>query len=194
MHMEGMQRTVLGGFGLVGNVEGVKYQSSALGRGAQCTRLLLITGNCSQKRQFTEKPPKKYNLIPPAQLHSTIAMDIDIDNLLQTYDSTESSSNDLQRLQTLWTAELAAPELLPYPGELVERLMQRLRQQLDVIEGLGAEYTDAREGFKNVILQTEVERVKYLLRVYLRTRLSKVRVWPSSFPISIPFQQLLCSH
>lgn len=103
-----------------------------------------------------------------------IDRDDDLSSLLATYDTAPSTPSDLARLQTLWQAELASPELLPYPGELLERVMNRVREQLDLLEQLGAELQDAKTGFRSVVIQTELERVKWLVRVYVRTRIRKV--------------------
>lgn len=37
---------------------------------------------------------------------------------------------DLQALTRAWVNERTAPELLPYPAELVDRTMQRVAQQV----------------------------------------------------------------
>lgn len=46
-------------------------------------------------------------------------------------DST-SQQVDLQSLTRAWVSERLAPELLPYPSELMERVMRRIRQQVSV--------------------------------------------------------------
>ena len=42
--------------------------------------------------------------------------------------------------------------------------------------------TSEEEHFKLVLVQTEVERVKFLIRSYVRTRLAKVRISPFPLP------------
>lgn len=41
-----------------------------------------------------------------------------------------SQQSDLQSLTRAWVSERLAPELLPYPTELMERVMRRIRQQV----------------------------------------------------------------
>lgn len=38
-------------------------------------------------------------------------------------------------------------------------------------------HTSEEEHFRIILVQTETERVKFLVRSYLRTRLHKVRCW-----------------
>ena len=43
------------------------------------------------------------------------------------------AESDLQLLVRAWVNERVAPEILPYPGELVERIMGRMRNQVSGI-------------------------------------------------------------
>lgn len=42
----------------------------------------------------------------------------------------EQAARDLQELTRLWVAERVAPELLPYPDALMERVLDRVRRQV----------------------------------------------------------------
>ena len=42
----------------------------------------------------------------------------------------QQQQQDLQLLTRAWVSERIAPELLPYPAELVERVMSRVRKQV----------------------------------------------------------------
>ena len=60
---------------------------------------------------------------------------MDIDDILASVDrdnvtSPESASLDHQLLTRFWVADRAAPELLPWPGGLMERMMERVRRQV----------------------------------------------------------------
>ena len=60
---------------------------------------------------------------------------MDIDDILSSVDrdnvtSPESASLDHQLLTRFWVAERAVPELLPWPGGLMERMMERVRRQV----------------------------------------------------------------
>jgi GINS complex subunit 4 len=65
-------------------------------------------------------------------------MDMDIDDILASVDrattnhlsSPESVTLDHQHLTRLWVAERAVSELLPWPAELMDRMMERVRKQV----------------------------------------------------------------
>jgi len=59
-------------------------------------------------------------------------MDDDIADILASVSAPSISQRtlDLQALTRAWVAERTAPELLPYPTELVERVMERLGKQV----------------------------------------------------------------
>jgi GINS complex subunit 4 len=61
---------------------------------------------------------------------------MDIDDILASVDrdnyasSPESSALDHQHLTRLWVAERGVSELLPWPGPLMERMLERVRKQV----------------------------------------------------------------
>ena len=57
---------------------------------------------------------------------------MDIDDLLAevAVDSTPRETRDLQELTRCWVAERIAPELLPWPSELMDRVLERIRKQV----------------------------------------------------------------
>ena len=57
---------------------------------------------------------------------------MDIDDLLAEVeaDSTPQESRDLQELTRAWVAERTAPEILNWPEELMERVLERIRRQV----------------------------------------------------------------
>jgi hypothetical protein len=67
----------------------------------------------------------------PSQSGSiTVAMDID-DLLAEVaVDSTPRETRDLQELTRCWVAERVAPEILPWPSELMDRVLERIRRQV----------------------------------------------------------------
>jgi GINS complex subunit 4 len=100
---------------------------------------------------------------------------------------------DQQALTRAWINERVAPELLPYPAELIDRCSKAVAKQIEVLEGLaGSGYgggDDAAGGgsggggvFEMVVLQTELERFRFLMRGFLRARISKVSF---AFPFSL---------
>lgn len=58
---------------------------------------------------------------------------MDIDDILASVSNTDrvsQRSSDLQALTRAWVAERCAPELLPYPEELIDRVMDRIKVQV----------------------------------------------------------------
>ena len=57
---------------------------------------------------------------------------MDIDDLLAevAVESTPQESRDLQELTRAWVAERTAPEILNWPEELMERVLERIRRQV----------------------------------------------------------------
>ena len=58
---------------------------------------------------------------------------MDIDDILASVSTDTHTSQrltDLQALTRAWVTERCAPELLPYPGELIDRVMERIRLQV----------------------------------------------------------------
>ncbi|KAL4955546.1 hypothetical protein BDW69DRAFT_193171 [Aspergillus filifer] len=95
--------------------------------------------------------------------------------------SPESTALDHQLLTRFWVAERSVPELLPWPARLMERMMERVRQQIETIEDLAASSSDPSTSNSSSnatltlsILQTDLSRTQYLLRSVLRQRLSKI--------------------
>lgn len=89
-----------------------------------------------------------------------------------------------------WTSERCTPSLLPYPVTLIDRVIDRIRDQITRIEdltsgtydstsyGRGASGQD-RPSQQNLnlilsILQTDLSRTQFLVRSYLRCRLAKL--------------------
>lgn len=101
---------------------------------------------------------------------------MDISDILASVDQSpiDQRALDLQALTRAWINERSSPELLPYPADLVQRSIEGVQRQIEAIESLtGA--MDPSANFTLVILQTELERVKFLLRSFLRARIAKVR-------------------
>ena len=58
---------------------------------------------------------------------------MDIDDILAEVDShiVPQETRDLQELTRLWVTERSAPEILQWPETLMERIMDRIRQQVE---------------------------------------------------------------
>jgi GINS complex subunit 4 len=73
---------------------------------------------------------------------------MDIDDILADIDTNAvpQETKDLQILTRAWVAERVAPELLPYPEELMERVLERIAKQVRTYSWksvLGVERTKA---------------------------------------------------
>lgn len=57
---------------------------------------------------------------------------MDIDDILAEVDdrTVPQETRDLQELTRTWVNERSAPELLPWPAELMDRVLERIRQQV----------------------------------------------------------------
>jgi GINS complex subunit 4 len=129
-------------------------------------------------------------------------MDVDISDILadvsrsQPHSSSHQYSTadtdaflDHQLLTRAWTSERCAPDLLPYPMELMARVMSRVQTQISRIEDLASGMSDDTysgtngigkpHGAQNTnlilaILQTDLSRTQFLVRSFLRQRLAKI--------------------
>ncbi|OGE56711.1 hypothetical protein PENARI_c003G11372 [Penicillium arizonense] len=115
---------------------------------------------------------------------------MDIDDILASVDrgpgaSRESAALDHQLLTRFWVAERAVSEVLPWPAPLMERMMDRVRMQIETIEDLAASSgdTDLQKttnthnpnlNLRLSILQTDLARTQYIIRSLLRARLAKI--------------------
>lgn len=79
-------------------------------------------------------------------------------------------------LQQAWISERMAPELLPYKDVLITSILNRLKSQIEIIElnSIELETNNQDIKLKLLIIENEIERINFLLRSYLRCRLSKI--------------------
>ncbi|KAJ2660236.1 GINS complex subunit [Coemansia sp. RSA 1200] len=81
-------------------------------------------------------------------------------------DDEDLVEDDLTILTRAWINERGAPDILEYEGAAIENLMELADFQMQRIPTQPALVAN--------ILKMDVDRVKYLVRSYLRTRLSKI--------------------
>ncbi|KAL0939031.1 DNA replication complex gins protein sld5 [Colletotrichum truncatum] len=103
---------------------------------------------------------------------------MDIDDILREVDpvsySIPSETRDLQALTRAWVAERSAPELLEWPPDgLFERVNDRIKSQIEKVEDMTGDM-DPKTNFALIVIQTELERFKFLVRSYLRARIAKI--------------------
>ncbi|TPX56638.1 hypothetical protein PhCBS80983_g04388 [Powellomyces hirtus] len=101
---------------------------------------------------------------------STFTFSLNDDN---DEDDTTYFNDDIRSLTQWWINERCAPELLMYQADLVESLMEMMEAQAGIIESKSSDTPDS--AFLVVLYQQEMERIKFIIRSYLRTRLAKIQ-------------------
>lgn len=102
---------------------------------------------------------------------------MDYDDIITEFLGAASAKND-----SLYTAlvrcminERMAPELLPFQTTLMDRVLEALSsQQQWLLDCHELDLGDLEFKLQLMIAETELERLNYLVRVYLRTRLAKL--------------------
>ncbi|CAE6484716.1 unnamed protein product [Rhizoctonia solani] len=83
--------------------------------------------------------------------------------------------NPTTKLGRVLMNERHAPELLPWQGQLVEDVLEKLHQQNQMVEYLRSDdSTSEDEHFRMSYVQLDMERIKFQIRSYVRTRLHKI--------------------
>ncbi|MCJ1405241.1 CorA metal ion transporter [Xylographa trunciseda] len=101
-------------------------------------------------------------------------MDIsDILTSVSAHPPPPAQSPDLQALTRAWVNERVAPEVLPWPEELMARVLRGVAKLVERVEEQTATM-DPKTNFRVVIMQTELERWKFLVRSFLRARIAKI--------------------
>ncbi|KAL0376343.1 UNVERIFIED_CONTAM: DNA replication complex GINS protein SLD5 [Sesamum calycinum] len=81
------------------------------------------------------------------------------------------STTDAELLKSAWRNEKAAPEILKFDADLV----QRSRQQIQLMEEMVDEFNkNGVDPLTVSLYQMDLDRTMFLLRSYLRTRLQKI--------------------
>ncbi|EEB06580.1 GINS complex subunit Sld5 [Schizosaccharomyces japonicus yFS275] len=84
----------------------------------------------------------------------------------------DENEKDYDELCRCWINEKMAPEILPFATDVVGRVMERIRAQLESLEEILE--TENTTDYRSVLIQNELERVKFVVRVYLRCRIAKI--------------------
>jgi len=90
-------------------------------------------------------------------------------------DDDEGEETQVRELMRRWMDERNAPDLLPWQGELVQQILHKLQGQAEAVTHLQHNpNTSEEDHFTLMLVQMETERIKFVLRSYLRTRLNKI--------------------
>ncbi|KAJ3554749.1 hypothetical protein NM688_g2948 [Phlebia brevispora] len=87
----------------------------------------------------------------------------------------DAEETSFQQFIRHWMNERHAPDILPAQEDLLARLLDHARKQANDVKLL-REHPDTSEDehFRIMLVQTEVERVMFVIRSYVRTRLQKI--------------------
>lgn len=113
---------------------------------------------------------------------------MEVDDILKDFESsvrpqlkTEEHTLEEELVQAMIN-ERMAPELLPYKHQLMDTVLLRIQSQQQFLLD-SHEYGDsnAEAGvvssdykLRLMIIETDIERISYIIRLYIRTRLSKI--------------------
>ncbi|WLF78617.1 GINS complex subunit [Lodderomyces elongisporus] len=112
---------------------------------------------------------------------------MDIDDILREFEESSNakklnSENICNSLIQAMMNERMAPELLPYKSNLMSSILTHISNQQQFLLD-SHEYGDMNSGngiisddfkLRLMIIETDVERISYIVRLYLRTRLTKL--------------------
>ncbi|XP_023164505.1 DNA replication complex GINS protein SLD5 [Drosophila hydei] len=77
----------------------------------------------------------------------------------------------LEILETAWTNEMCAPELLQHQSDMLELMMSQVAHMEEQMKDLD------KNDFRFVVHQMELERIRYIMASYLRCRLQKIEAF-----------------
>ncbi|KAG7380442.1 DNA replication complex GINS protein SLD5 [Phytophthora pseudosyringae] len=88
----------------------------------------------------------------------------------------ENLNEDVLRMRTLWVNEVNAPEILRYDEEMVAEMLEQIRNQQEFVDSVYEDRAQLTEekSFVNKLYQMEIDRLRYMVSSYLRTRLRKI--------------------
>ncbi|KAJ8577331.1 hypothetical protein ON010_g1876 [Phytophthora cinnamomi] len=96
----------------------------------------------------------------------------------------ENLNEDVVNMRALWVNELNAPEILPYNEEMVTEMLEQVRNQQEYVDSVYEDRAQLTEekSFVNKLYQMEIDRLRYMVSSYLRTRLRKVQQAATTAP------------
>ncbi|GJQ15627.1 hypothetical protein GpartN1_g7418.t1 [Galdieria partita] len=94
----------------------------------------------------------------------------------ESYETKEDINDDVWRLRKWLVNEKCCNDILPYQEELVTGLADLCQFQQSLVEQMTESDDFALVLVKN-LKELELERIRYLLKEYLRTRLRKIESW-----------------
>ena len=77
----------------------------------------------------------------------------------------------LEFLETAWTNEICAPDILHHQSDMLELMMGQVAHMEENMKELD------KNDFRYVVHQMELERIRYIIASYLRCRLRKIEMY-----------------
>jgi len=74
----------------------------------------------------------------------------------------------LQEIENAWMNERFAPEILPHQSDLVDCMLQQIAHMEENVRRL------ERDDLRALVHRMELDRIRYVISTYLRTRLEKI--------------------
>lgn len=119
-------------------------------------------------------PPNSRPATRRAELpcRSNCRTNMDIDDLLAevAVDTTPQESRDLQELTRVWVAERTAPEILTWPEDLMDRVLERIRRQVCCCSGEWERNKCMREDSANGVGRLSLWKIRRA--IWIRRRIS----------------------
>ncbi|KAI8617432.1 hypothetical protein BC830DRAFT_1062435 [Chytriomyces sp. MP71] len=84
----------------------------------------------------------------------------------------DHEEDDVVTLTRLWLSERNGAELLPFASDVIERTLELVAAQNASVDALATDESDA--GFVHSVYSLELERIRFVLRSYMRTRIHKI--------------------
>lgn len=97
-------------------------------------------------------------------------MEESLENLLDDGDGTGelTAQTVLQEIENAWMNERFAPEILPHHADLVDCMLQQITHMEENVKRLD------RGDLRTLVHRMELDRIRYIISSYLRTRLEKI--------------------
>lgn len=104
-------------------------------------------------------------------------------------DEEQIEETPLEQLTRHWMNERHAPDLLPRQEVLLASLLDHIHRQTNIINTLRSDPRSSEdEHLRIMLVQTEIERVKFMVNSYTRTRLFKIEKY-ARFIVTDEFMQ-----
>lgn len=81
----------------------------------------------------------------------------------------------MDKIEKAWISETSAPDLLPFKGDMITLMNEQIKHMEDSLNLINP------NDFKRFVHKMELERIRFAINGYLRTRLQKIENFTSYF-------------